>query len=252
MPQKKQQKQQASTPTASEVLQLVGVVGLILAVESVPVWALTFAGVLLWQSSWLIQIAEKLKLPTHQVKQIGLPKALELLKLKLGKSTLQGAQAEDPDQRRSWQTWRESGKQKYSILASGDPTKASLVSKIKVFQRLDTEKKHAWQTFCKSQVSKNRDPASYPADVLQLFLQDHVTIKDSLVMKIKGIQTHGDQFDRRSEMETKQAWSNFCESQEANNRDPARYPVDVLQQFVQDHLCEDSPGHHEAGCPPEL
>jgi len=31
----------------------------------------------------------------------------------------------------------------------------------------------------------------------------------------------------------REAWAAFCRSQEGKNRDPARYPVDVLQQFLQ-------------------
>jgi len=53
-------------------------------------------------------------------------------------------------------------------------------------------------------------------------------IKDSLVDLIRSFQ--------KSRKEEGHAWETFCANQENNIRDPARYPVDVLQQFVKE-LC---------------
>jgi len=244
--------QPASRSMFNEVLVLVGVLGLILVVESVPTWAMTFAGVLFWQADKLMQIAKFLKVWPHRAKQTGLEKALELHKREQFQSAFQGARGEEPakksqqvpsvlsdgsgiglTERSSCQRRRDQTKlqKNASIVSSGAPIKESLVFKIKSLQRFDMKMKQTWLTFCESHGGK-QDPASYPVDVLQQFLQDHVTLKDSLVVKIKKLQC----FERGK----KHAWWIFCESQEGRNQDPECYPVDVLQQFVQDHLCEES------------
>merc|ERR1712125_305965 len=48
--------------------------------------------------------------------------------------------------------------------------------------------------------------------------------KGELINKIKSFQ--------RSSEEQKQAWWAFCDSQEGQKRDPARYGADVLQAFL--------------------
>jgi len=50
-------------------------------------------------------------------------------------------------------------------------------------------------------------------------------MKDSLVEKVKSFQ--------RSSEDNKQAWWSFCDGQESQNRDPARYEIDTLQMFLQ-------------------
>jgi len=228
------------------MLLVVGVSGLILVVESLPVWAFVVVGVLFWQAGWLTQIAQSLKLWPRRVEQTG--------KLNQSQSAFQGAWGEEPAQksrqvtsalsgiseeepakRSSWQRWRDrkklQNKAVAAIVSSDAPLKESLVAKIKSFQRFDMEVKHAWWAFCESHGNNVRDPACYPVDVLQQFLQDQVPLKDALVVKIKQLQS--------SERGKKHAWWTFCETQEGRNRDPSRYPVDVLQQFVQDHLCEE-------------
>jgi len=226
----------------NDVQQLVGVLGLILVVESLPAWALTVGGVLFWQAGWLNQIAEsfwqKREEQTGKLKQCqsafqGAWGEEPAQKSRQVPSALSDRPGEEPAKRSSWQRWRDRKKlqRNDSIVSSDAPIKESLVAKIKSFQRFDTEMKHAWWTFCESHGGNKRDPACYPVEVLQQFLQDQVPLKDSLVVKIKELQS--------SERGKKHAWWTFCESQEGRNRDPARYPVDVLQQFVQDHLCEE-------------
>jgi len=236
--------QPASKSINNDLPQLVGILALILVVESLPVWALTFGGVLFWQAGWLVQIAESLKFWPHRAEQTGKLKQFQAAfqgalgeepaqKSQQVPSALSGSPGEEPAKRNSWQSWRDRRKlqTKAPTVSSDAPIKESLVAKIKSFQRFDTNVKHTWQTFCESFGGNKRDPASYPVDVLQQFLQDHVTLKDSLVVKIKELQS--------SERGKQHAWWTFCEKQEGQNRDPARYPVDILQQFVQYHLCEE-------------
>jgi len=251
--------QPASRSTITEVLALVGgIFLLILVVESFPAWVLIFGGVLFWQAGWLVQIAPWMKFWPHGAEQTGLSQSLELLKPKRCQSAFQGACEEETAQKSrqepsaltggsgeelaessSWQRWGDRGKlrkrklqlRKASIVSPDASIKESLVSKIKTFQRFDEEMNHAWCAFCESHVGKKRDPSCYPVDVLQQFLEDHVTLKDLLVAKIKELQS--------CYRGNKHAWWTFCESQEGKNRDPARFPVEVLQQFVKDHLGEE-------------
>lgn len=117
------------------------------------------------------------------------------------------------------------------------------IEKIKAFQRSGQEQKQAWWDFCDSQPGKNRDPARYTVDILQGFVQEHSiqsvqgsgkrkstssdSVQQELVAQIKVFQRSGE--------EQKQTWWAFCDSQPGKNRDPARYEVDVLQGFVQEH-----------------
>jgi len=238
----------------NDVQQLVGVLGLILVVESLPAWALTVGGVLFWQAGWLTQIAQSLKLWPHRVEQTG--------KLKQSQSAFQGAWGEEPAQksrqvisalsgsseeepakRSSWQRWRDRKKlQNKAAIASSDASeKESLVANIKSFQRFDVEVKHAWWAFCESHGKNVRDPACYPVEVLQQFLEHQVPLRDALIVKIKQLQS--------SERGKKHAWWTFCETQEGRNRDPSRYPVEILQQFVQDHLCEETTSSQSSSDP---
>jgi len=116
--------------------------------------------------------------------------------------------------------------------------KNELINKIKEFQRSSEENKQAWWSFCDTTEGQFRDPARHEEDGLQSFLADHgITvevgskednfIKGELINKIKNFQ--------RSSEEQKQVWWAFCDKQEGQNRDPARYAVDVLQAFVTEH-----------------
>jgi len=58
------------------------------------------------------------------------------------------------------------------LVSSGDPVKDALVETIKSFQSSCQEVCHTWFTFCEKEGS-TRDPARYPVDVLQQFVQDH-------------------------------------------------------------------------------
>jgi hypothetical protein len=130
------------------------------------------------------------------------------------------------------------GRGKGGRSSGGSFVKNELVNKIKEFQRSSEENKQAWWTFCDSQELQKRDPALHEEDVLQAFLADHGIqgvqgtktehfIKQELINKIKTFQ--------RSSEEQKQAWWSFCDQQEGQNHDPARYEIAVLRAFVAEH-----------------
>jgi len=121
--------------------------------------------------------------------------------------------------------------------SSGNWVQGELVSKVKDFQRSSEENKQIWWSFADSQGS-GRDPARYEEGLLQAFLAEHGIegvqgtteqnfAKGEVIIKIKAFQ--------RSSEEGKQAWWAFCDAQEGQNRDPARYEVDVLQAFLAEH-----------------
>jgi len=58
-------------------------------------------------------------------------------------------------------------------VSTGNPAKDALVTKIKNFQRSGEEQKQAWWMFCDAQEGKNRDPARYEIDVLQMFVSGY-------------------------------------------------------------------------------
>jgi len=203
--------QPASACIASEVLQIVGIEELVLIVVT-ALLAATFRGARLGKQTRSSKSPKTLKLKPHHAEQTG---SAEALKLERGDVTLTQMVTHERCQSGLRGAWGEEQAQNSqqmppSLSGSSGEEPAKMSSR----QRWREKKKLEKNT---STVSSG-DP-----------------IKDTLVLMIKSLQqSRGQAFP----------WGAFCESQEGKNRDPARYPVDVLQRFAQDHCSSEKRSSH--------
>jgi len=230
--------QPASTCIASEVLQIVGIEDLVLLVVT-ALLAVTFRGARLGKQTRSSKSPETLNLKPQHAEQAGSSKSAEALALERGDVTL--TQMVTHERCQKLHHAEQIGSAEALKLERGDVTLTQMVT----HERCQSGLRGAWgeeQAQNSQQMppslsgSSGEEPAKMSSrqrwrekkklEKNTSTVSSGDPIKDTLVLMIKSLQqSRGQAFP----------WGAFCESQEVKNRDPARYPVHVLHQFVVTH-----------------
>jgi len=119
----------------------------------------------------------------------------------------------------------------------GGTPKDDLVNRMKAFQRSSAENKELWNTYCDTYLGGVKDPNRHDEGTLKEFCDNHGVpaasdipgpqqamimdpAKEMYVNKVKQYTKTGP--------EGKENWLSFCGS----TKDPARHPIEKLQEFV--------------------